>query len=451
MDEHAGALRLMALTLCRPINTCFVPSPAQKLAAASAKVDDLLDTYRRLCGYLRPAKLQVLSAMKERADLGGEPVPKDLFVHVPEEQPYVDAREIMLKSQLDKVVKLVPQELKHEVEAILADDDSFSKATAKANARSSALDVWEAADRVGDAVRFTRGYFEDALRKNDTELLKKMAGYFLEMFDCDGDFDERTLTKSVLARKARGESVPTGVGALALDKLPEGGARVSIGGSPPPIDTVVDVPALVERFDRGAHVTIASGTNTGKSYLARAIAKELVDTRRVQEVKVYSDDPETALATYDPVLGDDLEDVYMFSEDELRKLCIDQEAARKEKKLGRVLVIVDDVSGTEKSATLEMFFKRGRHVGIQVMLLNQMSNKSTPTWAKANSSFILFSMLSPPYMKDLHASMTLQPSMQPKAFADWAAVNVGGAPGTPTRYVFGVYERDYQAIYKVKK
>jgi hypothetical protein len=54
MDEHAGALRLMALTLCRPINTCFVPSPAQKLAAASAKVDDLLDTYRRLCGYLRP-------------------------------------------------------------------------------------------------------------------------------------------------------------------------------------------------------------------------------------------------------------------------------------------------------------------------------------------------------------------------------------------------------------
>jgi hypothetical protein len=217
------------------------------------------------------------------------------------------------------------------------------------------------------------------------------------------------------------------------------------------MDSVVDVPALVARFSKGAHVTIASGTNTGKSYLARAIAREMVDTGHVKEVFVLSGDPEGALATYDPVLGENLEEVALFSEVNLSTILSRQEAARKQRALCSVLVIVDDVSGAEKSATLEIFFKRGRHVGVQIMLLNQMANKSTPTWAKANSSFILFSMLTPMGMKDLHASMTLLPPLQPKAFSDWAAANVGGAQGTPTRYVFGVYERDHQTLYKIKK
>jgi hypothetical protein len=133
-----------------------------------------------------------------------------------------------------------------------------------------------------------------------------------------------------------------------------GGGRVSFEGPPPSREVIINVPALVARFDRGAHVTIASGTNTGKSYLARAIAREMVDTRRVHDVFVLSDDPETAEATYDPVLGDDLEDVGLFSEDELRAIFKRQEEARKEKTLRRTLVIVDDVSGVEKSATLEM-------------------------------------------------------------------------------------------------
>jgi hypothetical protein len=349
------------------------------------------------------------------------------------------------------VVKLVPKNLKHEVEAILADDDSFSKAVAKANAHAGIHDAWMASDKVGDAVRFTRGYFEDALRNSNTELLKEMAGYFLEMFDEDGAFDERALTKTVLARKARGESVPTGVGMLALDKLPAGGARVRFEGPPPSMDSVVDVPTLVARFPKFAHVTIASGTNTGKSYLARAIAKELVDIGLVDDVIVLSGDPETAFANYDPVLGKDLEQTALFSEENLTAIHDRQKAARKEKALRSLLLIADDVSGVEKSATMEIFFKRGRHVGIQVMLLNQMANKSTATWAKGNSSFILFSSLMPPGMKDIFTSMVLVPPMQPKAFSDWAAANVGGVPGTPTRYVFGVYERDYQALYKVKK
>jgi hypothetical protein len=151
------------------------------------------------------------------------------------------------------------------------------------------------------------------------------------------------------------------------------------------------------------------------------------------------------------VLGDDLKDVYEFSEDFLRAIFERQEEARKEKTLRRMLVIVDDVSGVEKSATLEMMFKRGRHHGVCVMLLNQMANKSMATWAKGNSDFILFSMLTPMGLKDLHASLTLVPPMLPKAFADWAAANVGGAQGTLTRYVFGVYERNHHVLYKVKK
>jgi threonine dehydratase len=181
------------------------------------------------------------------------------------------------------------------------------------------------------------------------------------------------------------------------------------------------------------------------------IAKELVDIGSVHDVLVLSDDPETAEATYYPVLGDDLENAALFCEQNLSAIFERQTSARKKNKLRSMLLIVDDVSGVEKSATLEMLFKRGRHMGIQVMLLNQMANKSMATWAKANSSFILFSMLPPTGMKDLHVSMTLVPPMQPKALSDWAAANVGGAQGTPTRYVFGVYERDYQAIYKVKK
>ena len=104
--------------------------------------------------------------------------------------------------------------------------------------------------------------------------------------------------------------------------------------------------------------------------------------------------------------ADGLETRGPVSEDELRAIFKRQEEARKEKTLRRTLVIVDDVSGVEKSATLEMMFKRGRHHGVCVMLLNQMANKSTATWAKGNSDFILFSMLTPMGLKDLHASLT---------------------------------------------
>ena len=367
MEEHAAALRLMALTLCKPINTCFGLPTTQFYTAEAEDLESEL-------------------------------------------QAKADAALSKLRKQVSAVESL------HLIKM-----DQLARLNAKRNARMLAKGVYDDYNDLADAVQMHRA----ALKAAATDAARVTAiAAFMKDFDEDGQ--------------------------LFYSFFMPGTPR-RLTDKPPPQDSVVDVPALVERFSKGAHVTIASGTNTGKSFLARAIAKELVDIGSVHDVLVLSDDPETAEATYYPVLGDDLENAALFCEQNLSAIFERQKSARKKNKLRSMLLIVDDVSGVEKSATLEMLFKRGRHMGIQVMLLNQMANKSMATWAKANSSLILFSMLPPTGMKDLHVSMTLVPPMQPKAFSDWAAANVGGAQGTPTRYVFGVYERDYQAIYKVKK
>jgi len=374
MDEHAGVLRLMALTLCRPIPTGH-PSASEPC--------------------------------------WGPPTP-------PEE---VEAQEYaMAHASLEEL---------HE-----AIGDLKAEWRSRDESRASALDMRRAMDQTAAVI--------SRLRARAVAEPEAVAEELVDLFREDG-----TLLGAASGRAPRWAAV-FGESPIESESA-GGGGRVSFEGPPPSREVIINVPALVARFDRGAHVTIASGTNTGKSYLARAIAREMVDTRRVHDVFVLSDDPETAEATYDPVLGDDLEDVGLFSEDELRAIFKRQEEARKEKTLRRTLVIVDDVSGVEKSATLEIMFKRGRHHGVCVMLLNQMANKSMATWAKGNSDFILFSMLTPMGLKDLHASLTLVPPMLPKAFADWAAANVGGAQGTLTRYVFGVYERNHHVLYRVKK
>ena len=300
---------------------------------------------------------------------------------------------------------------------------------ARRNANFLAMGAYTDYNDLADIVAHHRAALKDA--STDEQRMAAIAQFV-------SDFDEDGQLSSLGVGKARAPVVRFDV------EVPP----------PPPAHTVLDVPTLVSRFNRGkdgVRITMASGTNTGKSFLAASMAKEMVDTGRVAGVYVLSDDPETALACYDPVLGDALVDVSLFSDEAVGELKKQQETARRSKSLNKVLLIVDDVCAADKSAQLMMSFQRGRHVGLSVFLLNQVANRAIAPWAKGNSEFILFSMLTPAGVKTLHDAMVLASPMSHGALSAWVADHVGGAPHTPTRYVFGVYDRDYHVLYKVKK
>jgi hypothetical protein len=170
--------------------------------------------------------------------------------------------------------------------------------------------------------------------------------------------------------------------------------------------------------------------------------RELISTSYV-----LSDDPETAHSHFKDL--DSLFKTFPFSDSTLKWISKTQ-AKKRETKVENTLIIVDDVDHAEKSKEMEAVFKRGRHLGLNIFLLNQVANRSLTPTAKVNSNFILFSALTPKTYKELHEEMVVSPPFTPKEFSDWCAANVGGPPGSPNYRVFGVYDRTAQALYKIK-
>ena len=165
---------------------------------------------------------------------------------------------------------------------------------------------------------------------------------------------------------------------------------------------VLGVDEIVERLPEFFTVSVASRRNSGKSHLCRQLVQMLFKQKRVDVCLVLSG---TAGLNKDwDFMPPEL--VQNFSEETMVNLWRRQEkrmhdwqtaGCPKKQKPRRVLCVLDDCLSDPAalgSKIIEMFFTKGRHVHVSLIVISQHTCHLLTPVNRANSDLILFSKLS---------------------------------------------------------
>lgn len=241
-----------------------------------------------------------------------------------------------------------------------------------------------------------------------------------------------------------------------------GGGAASAPGRTADLHTIYNLSELVSRMtspdltDPSFMMAIASAKNTGKTRFVRELIGRLRTIGLIQYVTVISAIPESSMRDYGNPIGHGGELVDKFYEYQPLIAQRVYDAQRQIFDSGtetpRHLVVFDDVAGTtiNHDSGLTSIATRGRQFNLSSIVSSQLPNTVlTPTF-KSMADYTLFGMLDTDGQKIISKGLNYQPLMSPKEFSEWLRKNVGGAIGSPNRFVFGLYDKLNQQLLKIR-
>jgi len=190
------------------------------------------------------------------------------------------------------------------------------------------------------------------------------------------------------------------------------------------VRTVADMLASDERFI----ASVVAPTESGKSYLVRAMVQHLLALNRVEGVFVFAGSVPAAREAYDGIAPIK---VMPFSDETLGKFLEFQKT-----RMTPACIILDDILGTDadKSAAVRALVADGRHYNLSTFVVSQVANRALTPVIKQQSKFIIYGMLNTPNLTYVYDAITLRPSMTKAAFMKWSEEHVKG-------FNFGVWTR----------
>jgi hypothetical protein len=196
-------------------------------------------------------------------------------------------------------------------------------------------------------------------------------------------------------------------------------------------------------------LAIASSKCTGKTRMLCEITRALRQSGLIEFVTVISAIPHNSALDFG-----DLADKVLLYEKGVAMTVYEtvREIFEKGTKVPRHLVIFDDVGGTsiDKDAGLVALCTRGRQYLFSTIVSSQMPNTVlTPTF-KAMADYTLFGSLDADGLKVISKGFNYFPLLTPLKFSEWVRSSIAGPVGLPHRFVFGVYDKQNQQLFKMK-
>jgi len=180
--------------------------------------------------------------------------------------------------------------------------------------------------------------------------------------------------------------------------------------APPGGDYVNEMDAIVASMRVPMSAVIISKRNTGKSVLCRDIVYHMLKQKKVDQVVIMSNTsglqlnedydfmPNALLTTYD--------------EGKIKKLLDAQAKLIKSGKIREILLIMDDVVGSDKdtsgenSRLIRSLYCNSRHFHVSVVLLSQIATRLMQPAIRANSDYMFFSRLNRRDLETIWTSVT---------------------------------------------
>jgi len=199
---------------------------------------------------------------------------------------------------------------------------------------------------------------------------------------------------------------------------------------------VRDVRELLDGVRGHFGLCVASPTRGGKSYLVRALAREMLDQERVCKVYVFSGTVQGAVESY-AGLG---ALCYEFSDERLEKF-----NRTRQGKSDDVLVILDDVLGTDAgtSRAVRALFSEGRHLRASCFMLSQVANRVLTPLVKQQSRFIVFGDLNDRQLKMIYDEVKIRPATTFRQFCVWVDEHL-------QKHTFGVWDAETKRVCAVR-
>jgi len=175
---------------------------------------------------------------------------------------------------------------------------------------------------------------------------------------------------------------------------------------------VRDVGDLLDAEPDHFCMSVAAPSQGGKSYLVRALAREMLDRGRVGKVYVFAGSVQAAVKSYDGLGAF----VFEFDDDRLGRFL----KSRRGKTDG-CLVILDDVLGTgaDRSGAVRDLFSNGRHYFLSCFCISQVSNRALTPLVKQQSRFIVFGDLNERQLKMIYDEVKIRPATTLREFYSW--------------------------------
>jgi hypothetical protein len=180
--------------------------------------------------------------------------------------------------------------------------------------------------------------------------------------------EESTDQTAAVSLRAHASEALAEVAAVLCAGLADGNLRTAVRraldlcGQPVASNQRLSVSEMISLPKPFFVASLCAPTDSGKSYLVRALVKELVTSGRADRVLVFSGNVLAAQKSYTGML-DSPTPVYEFSNDLLADFLAKQQ---RRKVMPRYVVLLDDILGTDadKSKAVRSLVADGRHLNI---------------------------------------------------------------------------------------